>query len=73
MLSELIAILGAVTILCGVTGHIIDWAIPGSPANLIVHHTLGGVAFGFLCLNAAVVVFTNQYIDYATHLYFALL
>ncbi len=46
-----------VAILCGVTGYIIDWAIPKSPANLIVHHTLGGVAFGFLCLNAAVVVF----------------
>jgi len=44
-------------ILCGIVGYIINWTIPESPTNLAIHRTLGGVAFGFLCLNAAVVIF----------------
>jgi len=46
-----------VAVLCGVTGYIINWVLPESAANLIVHRALGGVTFGFLCLNAAVVIF----------------
>jgi hypothetical protein len=44
----------AVAVLCGIIGYIIDWV---DPANSMVHRILGGVCFGFLCLNAAVVVF----------------
>jgi len=40
-----------VLVLCGIAGYIVG------PANSAVHSTLGGVAFGFVCLNAAVVVF----------------
>ena len=47
-----------VLILCGIAGYVISWATSvESPANLIVHRALGGFAFGFLCLNAAVVIF----------------
>ena len=46
-----------ILVFCGIVGCIIDWTIPGSPANLTIHHTLGGFTFGFFCLNAAVVIF----------------
>lgn len=47
-----------VLVLCGVTGYIINWAVPAEQAaNSIVHQVLGGFAFGIFCLNAAVVIF----------------
>jgi hypothetical protein len=47
-----------ILIICGIAGYIINWSIPeANAANLIVHRALGGFAFGFLCLNAAVVIF----------------
>jgi hypothetical protein len=46
-----------VLILCGLAGYIINWALPEGQTNLIIHRVLGGFTFGFVCLNAAVVIF----------------
>ncbi|MBL7154312.1 MAG: hypothetical protein ISS79_11395 [Phycisphaerae bacterium] len=47
----------AILVVCGIAGYMINWAMPEGPANLAVHRVLGGFAFGFFCLNAAVVIF----------------
>ena len=47
----------ALLVFCGIVGYIINWAIPEDAANSMVHRALGGLTFGFFCLNAAVVVF----------------
>ncbi len=46
-----------ITILCGVIGYLINWAIPDGTIALPLHRAMGGIVFGFLCINAAVVIF----------------
>ena len=46
-----------ILILCGLAGYIINWAAPQGQTHLTIHRALGGFTFGFVCLNAAVVIF----------------
>ena len=47
----------AALVLCGVVGCFINWLMPENAANPVVQRAIGGFAFGFFCLNAAVVLF----------------